>query len=549
MAKTVVQHVLGRLRELGISDIFGVPGDFAFPVNDAICKDKNLRWIGSCNELNAAYSADGYARVKGFGAVCTTYGVGELSAISAIGGAYAEHVPVFHLVGMPSQGTMESHGKVHHSLGNGEFDFYFKMTEPVVCARAIMTPENCASETERLIAAARFHRQPVYMGFPADCAAMPVLDKADPIPDPPSDPSSLQAAVDAIVAMLDKARTAIIVPGIITSGLGLKDQVTKLIDSTGLPFATVLPDKTAVDETHPNFIGVFGQFGKPHGELEAYVEACDCVLIVGAYKTDFTVTAFERSKTVNIQPHSVSVGSSVFRHVRMADVLPELTRRLSKRSDFKGPKPAGLGEPEGQNDDPITAQALFPRWERLLKPNDILVQETGSTMFVMSTARMPSGSDFKIQSLWGAIGWATPAAFGAALAAPGRRTLLITGEGSHQLTAQETGQFARFGLKPIIFVLNNEGYLIERALCEDPECYYNDLAQWNYQQLPAALGCKDWVTARVTTCGELDAAIALAVSSDQGAYIEIVTGKYSAHPITQGLRGPKYPNSKIQWAP
>ena len=182
-----------------------------------------------------------------------------MSAISAIGGAYAENVPVFHLVGMPSLGTMESHGKVHHSLGNGEFDFYFKMTEPVVCARAIMTPENCASETERLIAAARFHRQPVYMGFPADCADMPVLDKADPIPDPASEPASLKAAVKAIVAMLGKAKTAIIVPGIITTGLGLKDQVIRLIDSSGLPFATVLPDKTAVDETHPNFIGVFGQ--------------------------------------------------------------------------------------------------------------------------------------------------------------------------------------------------------------------------------------------------------------------------------------------------
>ena len=113
MAKTVVQHVLGRLRELGITDIFGVPGDFAFPVNDAICKDKKLRWIGSCNELNAAYSADGYARIKGFGAVCTTYGVGELSAISAIGGAYAENVPVFHLVGMPSVGTMKSLSLIH----------------------------------------------------------------------------------------------------------------------------------------------------------------------------------------------------------------------------------------------------------------------------------------------------------------------------------------------------------------------------------------------------------------------------------------------------
>ncbi|WP_211221361.1 thiamine pyrophosphate-dependent enzyme [Ktedonobacter racemifer] len=107
----------------------------------------------------------------------------------------------------------------------------------------------------------------------------------------------------------------------------------------------------------------------------------------------------------------------------------------------------------------------------------------------MAFARMPAGSVFHNQALWGSIGWATPAAFGAAVASPQHRTVLITGEGSHQLTAQEVGQFARYGLKPIIFVLNNHGYLIERLLCKDGEKAYNDVEAWNYQQVPAALGC------------------------------------------------------------
>ena len=65
MSETVIQYLLNRLKQLGIKDIFGVPGDFAFLINDAICDDKELRWIGCCNELNAAYAADGYARIKG----------------------------------------------------------------------------------------------------------------------------------------------------------------------------------------------------------------------------------------------------------------------------------------------------------------------------------------------------------------------------------------------------------------------------------------------------------------------------------------------------
>ncbi|MEF2230944.1 MAG: thiamine pyrophosphate-binding protein [Pseudodesulfovibrio sp.] len=124
MGRTVITHLLESLKEIGITDVFGVPGDYAFPVNDAICNDKAMRWIGCCNELNAAYAADGYARIKGVAALCTTYGVGELSAINGVAGAYAEHLPVFHIVGMPKNVIQQRRGIMHHTLGNGEFDLF-----------------------------------------------------------------------------------------------------------------------------------------------------------------------------------------------------------------------------------------------------------------------------------------------------------------------------------------------------------------------------------------------------------------------------------------
>src|SRR5262249_23684215 len=195
----------------------------------------------------------------------------------------------------------------------------------------------------------------------------------------------------------------------------------------------------------------------------------------------------------------------------------------------------GLGEPVGQPNDKINVEYLYPRWQQMLRPDDILVTETGTSSMGLGFAKMPKGSTFQNQTLWGSIGWATPAAFGAALAAPDRRTILITGEGSHQLTAQEISQFHRFGLKPIIFVLNNDGYLIERLLCQSPEVYYNDLAQWHYQKLPEALGCDGWFTARAVTCGQLDKAIKGAEAAGTAAYIEVVTDKYAAAPLAQKL--------------
>src|SRR3984957_8520168 len=100
--KTVIQYVLSRLHDIGVDHVFGVTGDYSFPINDAICKDSRINWVGCCNELDAAYAADGYARIKGVGALCTTYGVGELSAINGVAGSYAEHLPIFHLVGTPN---------------------------------------------------------------------------------------------------------------------------------------------------------------------------------------------------------------------------------------------------------------------------------------------------------------------------------------------------------------------------------------------------------------------------------------------------------------
>ena len=538
MSQTTIQYVLSRLRQLGITDFFGVPGDFAFPINDAICEDQNLRFIGSCNELNAAYAADGYARIKGLAAINTTYGVGELSALAGVAGAYAEHLPIFHLTGQPSRATQHDRAIVHHTLGDGQFDLFYEMTAPAVCARTIISPENCVAETERLIAAALYHRRPVYMAFPSDVANQRCVGTGTPPAEPHSDPGTLESAVNAIVDAVTKAKTACILPGIFVARLGLRQEAAAVVDHSGLPFATMMMDKTTLDESHPNYIGIYGGAWSTAG-VRAFVEEADCVLSLGGLPSDFNTGAFtaklDRSKTINVMHHQTRVGHAWYENIEMKDVLTALSKRLPQRTDISGPKLSEASDPQGRGDDKITAEALYPRWIRFLRPNDILISETGTCSFGMIPARMPEGATFHNQTLWGSIGWATPAAFGAALAAPDRRTILITGEGSHQLTAQEVGQFHRFGLKPIIFVLNNNGYLVERLLCKNPDVYYNDLAQWRYHLLPQALGCDGWYTSRVTTCGELDAALAKAESCNTGAYIEVVTDKYVAPPLATKL--------------
>jgi indolepyruvate decarboxylase len=539
VSQTLIEYVLMRLKHLGIKEVFGVPGDFAFAIDDAICNDPELRWIGCSNELNAAFAADGYARIKGFAALTTTFGVGELSALSGIAGSYTEHLPVFHLVGTPNLKTQREHRIVHHTLGNGEFDLYVKMTQPAVCASAVLTSENAAAEMERLVAAADSHRRPVYLAIPADCATASLPDPVTVSPTPAliSDPATLDEAVKAMADKLAKAKTAAILVGYLILRLGLTAEAKALVSASGLPFATMVMDKTALDETHPQYIGMYdGRLMNP--EIREFIESCDCVLNLGALWSDFNTGAFtanlDPARVIAVMHHQVRVGRAVYPKVEMRDVLPALARKVKKKH-VPALQVHGLGEPRGLPQDRITPDYLYPRWEKFFKPDDLVIAETGTVSMGLGFAWMPKGSVFLNQTLWASMGWATPAALGAAVAAPERRTVLITGEGSHQFTVQEISQICRYGLKPIIFCLNNQGYLIERLLSKDPLMPYNEVAAWNYHQLPGVFGCTDWFTARVTTNAELDAAMEQAENCGTGAYIEVVTDMMAASPLALEL--------------
>jgi indolepyruvate decarboxylase len=537
MANTVIEHVLSRLREIGVTDVFGVPGDYSFPITDAICSNGSMRWIGCTNELNAAYAADGYARIKGVGAVCTTYGVGELSAINAMAGAYAEHVPIFHLVGMPRASTQAKRALMHHTLGNGEYDLFRRMSEPVVAATAIMTPQNAAQETERLIYQALYHRRPVYMAFPADYADCPLLAQADPLPLPGSDQLALARVVQTMLDRLAGARSACLLAGMLVRRSASREGFRALLDASGLPFTTMFMGKSALDEHHPGYVGIYDG-ALMNDQVRAFVEGADLLLNVDASMTDFNTGAFtanlDPARIITIAHHHVEIDGRVIVGLEMEDVLRELAKRIEHRS-WPRQEPSTLGPPLGSPNDPIDAASLYPRWEQFLRPDDIVIAETGTVSMGLGFARLPAGASFHNQTLWGSIGWATPAAVGAAVAAPDRRVILFTGEGSHQLTVQELGQFGRLGLHPIVFVLNNNGYLIERLLCKEPGIAYNDIAQWRYTELPSAFGCDKWRAQRVTTNAELDAALSAASDSKAGVYIEVVTDTYAAPPLALEL--------------
>jgi indolepyruvate decarboxylase len=526
---TVADYIVRRLAREGITDCFGVAGDFAFKLDDAVARSKAIRWIGCSNELDAAYASDGYARVRGCSMLCTTYAVGELSALNGVMGAKAERSCVFHLVGMPTMRHQRVRKVIHHTLGDGVFQNFANISAQAACVSAVITPDNCVHEMERLIATARAESRPAYILVASDYAVTPVT-AADAVPYPkPASGPDLAEAVAAIAERIEAARSLAVLPAYTVSRFKLQDSLRALVETLGCPFAAMQMDKGVLSEAHPQFVGMYSGAASSGAVREA-VEGADVVIDAGGVSfNDFNTAAYSSrispERLVTIDVDHVRIGDRIYNPVRMGDVFELLARSVRKSFGYSAPPRATPAKPGGEPNDPITAAELYPRYRDFLKPSDQIVIETGSSSSGIVPLPLPDGAEVHSQTLWGSIGWATGAALGIALADRSRRTVLFTGEGSHQLTANDVGTMGRNGLKPVIFVLNNGGYMIERALEANPDWVYNDLAPWNYHALPAALGCKGWFTAKVTTLGELDAALARAATGESASYIEVVGGR------------------------
>ncbi|GAA1991004.1 alpha-keto acid decarboxylase family protein [Kitasatospora viridis] len=531
---TVAQYVVQRLAALGIEHVFGVPGDFAFAFDQAIEANKQVTWVGSANELNAAYAADGYARVRGAAMLCTTYAVGELSALNGVMGSYAERLPVFHLVGQPSSRLQRAHAVTHHSLGDGVFRQFQKLSESSACVAADLTPQNVIAELERVIAEALTQRRPAYLTMAHDYGSLPVIGTpvagtpVAKVARTPSDPASLDAAVAAIAHRVAAAKSTVVLPAYTIGRFNLQRQLTQFLDATGLAYATTPMDKAVISETDPHFLGTYSGVTSNPG-VQAAVEGAELVLNLGGVafvdvNTGMWSDGIDPDRMVTVWPDYVQVGSSTFASVQLGDVLDRLTAKLPRTGTPGIPArtPAPL---TGNAADQVSSATLYPRLARFFRKDDIVVAETGLCMSHLPVIPLPDGAVFHNQTLWGSIGWATPAAFGTAMAAPTRRTVLVTGDGSHQLTANELGAMGRYGAKPVIIVLNNGTYGIEEVLSAVQGHDFDALAPWNYSALPAALGCTGWYTARVCTVGELDAALATASRHDNGCYLEIMLGR------------------------
>ena len=550
MTPSVVTYALDRLADLGIGHVFGVPGDYAFPINDAVEVHSRLTWVPSANELNAAYAADGYARRRGAGIVCTTYGVGELSALNGLMGAMAERLPVFHLVGVPSLRIIRQGLICHHTLGDRNYDRFEAISAAASCVSARLTPENAVIELERVIDKALEESRPAYLTFPMDLALMPIT--GTPIHGSPlgtinqhdSVAAELEAVLDLLEAQIASALTPVVLPTITLKRFGLVHAFESFLKATGMVYATTPMDKSLLSEEHPAYLGMYNGNRSTPPDLAGVVEQADLVLDFGGLvqedlNTGLWSGSLDPTRIVSIHADWVQAGNQVFTSVSISDVLEGLTKRFdaaSQRLNYWGERrpvrPDSLLPVAGTPDQPTDSANFYPRLQRFLRPNDVLVSDTGTCLLKLNAIRLPAGVSMESQTLWSSIGWGTPASLGCAIAEPNHRVVLVTGDGAHQLTMQEVGVMGFTEAKPVVIVLNNGLYGVEALISETGHAY-NNLPKWRYADIPAALGCEGWWCGRAATVAELEKALAEINAHAGAAYLEVMIPAEESQPLAK----------------
>lgn len=525
---TVADYLLDRLAGCGIGHLFGVPGDYNLQFLDHVIDHPTLRWVGCANELNAAYAADGYARMSGAGALLTTFGVGELSAINGIAGSYAEYVPVLHIVGAPCSAAQQRGELMHHTLGDGDFRHFYRMSQAISAASAILDEQNACFEIDRVLGEMLAARRPGYIMLPADVAKKTAIPPTQALALPVHEAQSGVGTAfryHARQCLMNSRRIALLAD-FLAGRFGLRPLLQRWMAETPIAHATLLMGKGLFDEQHPNFVGTYSA-GASSKEVRQAIEDADRVICVGTRFVDTLTAGFTQQlpaeRTLEIQPYASRIGETWF-NLPMAQAVSTL-RELCLECAFAPPPTRSAGQPVRIDKGELTQESFWQTLQQYLKPGDIILVDQGTAAFGAAALSLPDGAEVVLQPLWGSIGYSLPAAFGAQTACPDRRVILIIGDGAAQLTIQEMGSMLRDGQAPVILLLNNDGYTVERAIHGAAQ-RYNDIASWNWTQIPPALNAAQQAECwRVTQAIQLAEVLERLARPQRLSFIEVMLPK------------------------
>ena len=528
MRIAIGDYILKRLKELNIKHIIGEPGDFNLEFLEQISEDDEIEFIGMSNELNAAFAADGYANENGISALMTTYSVGDLNALGGIAGSVAEHRPIIIISGTPPLFAMRERKMTHHTLADGDYENVRRAMNEFVDDSVLITHENAKYEIDRLIERAVRYSKSVNIELPSNIAYLDIEIEDDLKPiekkKTKSDEERLEAAAKKIAQRFENAKNPVVLIDEAVDRYDVADKVLELIERAQVPFAALATAKAYYNESHPLYLGIYQGDESDEGVQEK-IENSDFLISIEpvfmqANNGEFTSKLPEDAILINAD--YTKVGEEIFEAVYVNDLVDLGLKNLSQREKIESVNQTKEKEFNFEADKLIRQEDFYAQIARYFKENDVVYGETGTASHGLTEIKIPDGVKLVRSQIWGSIGAMLPMQMGAMLASPEKRHILLIGDGSFQVSAQALSRMIYNKQNPIIFLIDNDGYTIERYIM-GMKRDYNDVPKWDYSLLPQAFskGQSNMKTAEARTQGELEEILKTLDDVNEGIIITV----------------------------
>ena len=519
-------YLIKAIRETGIRHAFGIQGDYVLNFYSQLCASQ-LKVINTCDEQGAGFAADAYARVTGFGVVCVTYGVGGLKIANTTAQAFAELSPVLVISGAPGMSERKHDPLLHHKVRS--FETQLNVFREMTSAQAVLGDANtAAAEINRVISAIKRTKRPGYIELPRDMVQVEIGEPTVSSQEEEAaiDQTAVDEALREVLDMLTAAKRPIIIAGVEIYRFGLQPLFLKFLERSRLPFVTGVLGKSVVSENHPQFIGVYAGGMSPDDVREA-VENADCVIAVGPYLTDLATGIFthhiDLSQSIVMAPDNILIKHHSYPDIGMKYFLESLIAAIPEpKTRIEQPRKHELPPFIPEKGAKITMDRLITCINTFLDDNTTVIAEPGDPLFGSLDLKVHGAAEFISPAYYASLGFSVPASVGIQLAAPDRRPLVLSGDGSFQMTGMELSVSVRYGLSPIVVILNNGGYGTFRSMIDG--CF-NDIQPWQYADITKVIGGGEGYT--VSTEGELLAALEAARKNNSSpSIIDVRLGKY-----------------------
>ena len=502
---TLATFLFDALDHAGVRQIFGIPGDFALPLYEALQKDGRFQLVRFSHEPAVGFAADGSARITGgLGVCCVTYGAGGLNMVNSVACAYAEESPLIVLSGGPGRAERRRGVNVHHQVKT--FESQLKVyTEVTEFAAILDDAETAAAHITRAIDVASRFKRPVYLEVPRDMVNEPigVGDLKPRVADSGADEGAVDEAVQEILARLRAATQPVIIVGVEIHRFRLREQVVHLAERLNVPVASSFLGRGVFPTRHPQFAGTYLGVASPQ-PLRDIVESSDCVLLLGERISDTSLgVSADRLTEANLilaVADDVFIGHHRFHRTPLTRIVerlaaePSLPRRAGKLSPTTvAPRDEAARLTEN---GPVTVRQVIDVLNGFLDehPDVPLVCDTGDALFASVEIR---SNEVMAPAYYATMGFAVPAALGLQVSSR-RRPIVLVGDGAFQMTGPEISHAPEYHCNPVVIVLNNTSWEMLQAFF--PNARYNQTAAWPFAQLGELWGGRG---TRATTATEL----------------------------------------------